>query len=143
MGCELIVAKSPLTFTPQNGGIKLLPEHVDPEEHQMRERTESPGPINLFDSSPYEKSVPRKPSLTESSMDRETRGNVEDGIWAPKSEDEKFKFAWPSEEIRKACEEYFAKDDGNELPALNWIPVENARRDHGVKASDMELDIQH
>lgn len=135
----MIVAKSPLTFTPLKGGIKLLPD--DTENLRTRERTELSGPINLFDSSPYEKSVPMKKTVVEDPMDL-APGKVEGGIWAPKIDDTAFDFDWPSEEIRKACEEFFGEDIESELPALNWIPLESTL-DQGVDENEMELHIEH
>lgn len=133
MKTGLIIASSPLTFTPQKGGINLFPS--DDEDFISRDLTESSGPINLFDSTSYSdfklmmkeniEEQERKRNEEMRTMEEET---VVGGIWTTNMirDDEKFEFDWPSEEIRKACEEIFVTDDGEreELPALNWISDE-------------------
>ena len=47
-------------------------------------------------------------------------------MYAPEIKDDlKFEFDWPSEAIKKACEEMFPDGKAWIFPALNWIPMEN------------------
>lgn len=129
----MIIASSPLTFTPQKGGITLFPVNGD-EEIVSRERTESPGPINLFDSTPYKEF---KSMLKEKRVEK-AEETVVGGIWASKVSGERFEFDWPSEEIRKACEALFPQQGQNEeLPVLNWIPDE-ITEGHGNQMTGIE-----
>jgi hypothetical protein len=142
----LTLAKSPLTFTPQKGGISLFSKDV--QEKTPRQRTESPGPINLFDSNPYEnlRLTQREKTVQEKLPVEHEAGNdhVGGGIWAPKITDTEFEFDWPNDEIKKACEEFFVEDSGTELPALNWIPVDNGKGENkGVIVDEMEVDIMN
>ena len=58
----------------------------------------------------------------------EERGREGNGIVAPPVNDAKeLVVEWPSQEIRRACEEMFPRGDGNELPVLNWIAGELPR----------------
>jgi hypothetical protein len=95
------------------------------------------GPINLFESKPSEKS-PKPATMIEETISEE---QIEGGIVAPTISDaEEFLFEWPSEEIKRACEELFPGDQEWNLPALNWIAPEENRT--GKMGEEMQ-DIQH
>ena len=56
---------------------------------------------------------------------QEEGGPEGNGIVAPPVNDAKeLEFEWPSEEIKRACEEIFPQGDGKELPVLTWIVKE-------------------
>ena len=118
-------AKSPLPFIPRPGPIVL---------HQKKADVQIIGPINLFDSKPIESEEPAH------AEERSSLEEVEGAIFAPVTNEE-FDFDWPSEEIKKACEEMFAKDNDGSLPALNWIAPED-KTDPGGGGGEMQ-DIQY
>lgn len=113
---------------------------------KSRQRTESPGPINLFDSTPYEK-LGSHSSRGKSTI-RDTapvEGNLGRGIRAGKpAGTSEFHFDWPSEAIKRACEEVFVSDSVvEELPALDWIPDETGVKvDTGTVVHD-EMQVDH
>jgi hypothetical protein len=64
---------------------------------------------------------------------------IEGGIAAPNVDDTtELEYDWPSEEIRRACEELFPGNKEWMLPALNWI----APDDNGGEQGEMMQDIQ-
>ena len=69
--------------------------------------------------------------VKEDSSEKTVEEEVVGGIWATGGKDfdgEKFEFDWPSEEIRRACEEIFGTEgERDELPVLNWISDEIPR----------------
>jgi len=72
-------------------------------------------------------------------------GNLGRGIRAGKpAGTTEFHFDWPSEAIKRACEEVFVDDTVvEELPALDWIPDEAVGRgDTGTVVHD-EMQVDH
>jgi len=70
---------------------------------------------------------------------QEERGRGGDGIVAPPVNDAKeLDFEWPSEEIKRACEEMFPRGDGKELPVLTWIAKEVPRAEEEME--DVQQD---
>ena len=62
-------------------------------------------------------------------------------MYAPEiKDDQKFEFDWPSEAIKKACEEMFPTGKEWIFPALNWIPAENGE---GRPDSMQDVQQQH
>lgn len=129
----LIQAKEPLPFTPSPGPITLDSPASIPVA----------GPINLFDSKPLEQPAPSNDPIeppqqvnTPQSTEEE---RIEGGISAPNVDDTtELEFDWPSEEIKRACEDLFPGNKEWMLPALNWIaPDEN-----GGELGEMMQDIQ-
>ena len=95
------------------------------------------GPINLFESKPVEKSPEPMTMIEETISDEQ----IEGGIAAPEINDaEELLFDWPSEEIKRACEELFPGNKEWSLPALNWIAPEKERID---EMGEGMQDIQH
>src|SRR5579862_507911 len=137
----LMAAKTPLTFSPQLGPIDLFSVDTKPREPTS-------GPINLFDNKPYKRiqakadeSVAFGESVQRSYSVVVPQGGVEavprSRIFAPPIKDsETFEFDWPSDEIRRACESFFVKDQEWKLPALNWIPAEPT----GLEDDTMRID---
>jgi len=66
------------------------------------------------------------------------------GISAPEVDDSvDLEFDWPSEAIKRACEELFPGNKQWILPALNWIPPElDAEREGESVDSERMQDIQ-
>jgi hypothetical protein len=121
----LIVAKTPLSFSPRTGPIDLIRIPSETATTEDGEIQTSTGPINLFDEKSYKKpSVEPMQEIQTEEKEQEIR--TEGGIWAPTDPDE-FVFDWPSDEIREACEGMFANDKECILPALNWIAEEKKR----------------
>ena len=119
----LTPAKSPLTFTPQRGPIDLNSESVKPREPGLKA-------INLFDGKRFEKKPlaqarTRKPRSISVSTSRTAQisGGTSRGMEAPVFEDgNEFEFDWPSEEIKRACEVYLAKDQDWIWPPIDFLP---------------------
>jgi len=116
----LIQAKEPLPFTPYTGPITLdSPPSIDVR-----------GPINLFDLKPLEppapSNVPVEPSQPVNTPQPTAEERIVGGIPAPSVDDTaELEFDWPSEEIKRACEELFPGNKEWILPALNWIVPED------------------
>ena len=72
----------------------------------------------------------------------ETEEPLERGISAPEIKDnEEFVFDWPSEDIKRACEELFPGSAEWSLPALNWIASEDPPHDENT--SEPMQDVRH
>lgn len=117
-----------MPFNPHRGPIALDQKPTD---------LQSIGPINLFKSKPVEK-LPEPVTMSEETVSDE---QIEGDIVAPTVNDaEELLFDWPSEEIKRACEELFPGDKEWNWPALNRIAPE--RKGTDGMGEEMQ-DIQH
>lgn len=139
----LISATSPLPFTPYPGPITLNKTDIQTTDTITLDRMEvdTTGPINLFDTKPHQSA--QSPQGTPPAQESSSSELLEGGIGAPAVKDtEEFNFDWPSEEIKRACEEMFPGTKEWTLPALNWIAPEDKTHGDGSGSEPMQ-DIQH
>lgn len=119
---KLIKAKSPLPFAPYQGPISLEDPMKTPTEQSLK-------PIDLFDMKPYQ-----RPQLPESEETKDTPfvTSPQLGGETPAkftNDTGELQFDWPSEEIKRACEELFPEQKEWILPALNWIAPDGSYND--------------
>jgi hypothetical protein len=139
----LTSANSPLPFIPYPGPITLDKREIPTTSPITLDRMEidATGPINLFDAKPHQN--PKSPQGTPPVQESSSLEPLEEVIKAPVVKDtEAFNFDWPSEEIKRACEELFPGTKEWTLPALNWIAPEDKTQGDG-SGSDIMQDIQH
>lgn len=104
------------------------------------------GQINLFGSKPtLRENNPQQPVQEMDGVQIEDTVPLDGGIRAPPvNDDARFKFDWPSEDIRRACEEFFPGRREWILPVLNWIPPEqHPQEQRGTDDGESMQDIQH